>query len=143
MRNFVVMLGTVGTLAAIGGEAIAKPQPIKPLPPNLVAGTYERTIAGYPATLIVKNAGKKIDFTLTASVEHPRKASATLSAVVPFVNNIAIFEKKDKTAQYSLSMRFSGPAVIVICDGTGFGGNGIDPAGVYRRVNAPAKNAKP
>lgn len=143
MRNFVVMLGTIGMLAAPGGEAIAKPQPIKPLPPNLVVGTYERTIAGYPATLTVKNAGKRIDFTLTAAVEHPKKASATVSAVVPFVNNIAIFEKKDKAGQYSLSMRFMGPAVIVICDGTGFGGNGIDPAGVYRRVNSSAPNAKP
>jgi hypothetical protein len=139
MRNQAAIFGTI-VLLTIGSPAQAVPEPIKPLPLNLVAGTYERTIQGYPATMTVKTVGpNKIDFVLTANVEIPKKASATVKGVLPFRNNIAVFKKAEKSTDYSISMRFTGGAVILIYTGTGFGAPGLDPAGVYRRVSATSQ----
>jgi hypothetical protein len=112
----------------------------------MVAGTYERKIDGAPGKLVVTSDGKKIDFSLWALLEYPKESSATMRATVPIVNNCAVFAKKDKTANYTISMRFTGRAVFVLYNGSGFGAGGVDPAGLYiRKANTslPPADAPP
>jgi hypothetical protein len=143
MHRFVVT-GTVAALCVVMGvNAYAKnatPAPAPALPkdlaPSAVAGVYTRDVDGQPGTLIVKPAGPhNIDVKLDAAVDSGvRKGKGAANSVLKLVKNVAVLTKKGKGCDYSVSIRFMGNIAVLLYNGQGFGGAGVDPTGVYRRT---------
>lgn len=140
MHKFVVTGMIAAFCVVFGVNAYAKPDGASPsaasaekeVTPAMVAGTYVREIEGAPGKVVVKAAGAKIDVKLEAASDF-NKAKATAAGVLKFVKGVAVLSGKSKAGEWTVSLRFMGPSVVLLYNGEGFGPKGIDPSGVYRK----------